>query len=145
MANANGIGELYAQMKNGVRGILSAQPYTNRIWYRIRRDHGGMRTVLIVDAEPHSENGGLGFRVHSTRLKDLLGIDFEELRTWLPQNSREEDLSGWAGSSEEEEKKRAWSGGLLPKDRGSGQVCRCTQEGDSSTTHYLTHGSSRPR
>ena len=56
MADANGIGELYAQMKNGVRGILSAQPYTNRVWYRIRRDDGGMRTVLIVDAEPHDEN-----------------------------------------------------------------------------------------
>ena len=26
----------------------------------------------------------------------------EELRTWLPPNSHEEDLSGWAGSPEEE-------------------------------------------
>ena len=52
MANANGIGELYARMKNGVRGILSAQAYTDRVWYRLRRDDGGMRTVLIVNAEP---------------------------------------------------------------------------------------------
>ena len=52
LAETSGIGELYAQMKNGVWGILSAQPYTNRVWYRIRRDDGGMRTVLIVDADP---------------------------------------------------------------------------------------------
>ena len=104
LADTSGIGELYAQLKNGVRGILSAQPYTNRVWYRIRRDDGGMRTVLIVDAEPHDENGGLRYRVHSDRLKDLLGIDFQELRTWLPPDSREEDLSGWVGSSEEERK-----------------------------------------
>ena len=102
MATANGIGELYAQMKNGVRGILSAQPYTNRVWYRLRRDDGGMRTVLIVNAELDSENGGMGFTAHAARFKGILGIDFEELRTWLPSNSREEDLSRWAGSSEEE-------------------------------------------
>ncbi len=104
MANANGIGELYAQMKSGVRGILSAQPYTNRVWYRLRRDDGAMRTVLIVDAERHDEDDGLRFRAHSDRFKDLLGIGFEELRTWLPPNSHEEDLSGWAGSSEEEKR-----------------------------------------
>ena len=102
MATANGIGELYAQMKNGVRGILSAQPYTDRVWYRLRREDGGMRTVLIVNAEPDSETGGLGFTLHATRFKGLLDIDFDELQTWLPANAREEDLSGWSGGSEEE-------------------------------------------
>ena len=102
MADANGIGDLYAHMRNGVRGLLSAQPYSNRVWYRLRLDGGSVRTVLIVDATPYDGNGGLGFRVHSTRLNDLLGIDLENLRTWLPANSREEDMSGWAGSSEEE-------------------------------------------
>ena len=102
MANANGIGELYSQMKNGVRGILSAQPYTDRVWYRLRRVDGGMRTVLIVNAESNSENGGLGFSAHATRFKGQLGIDLEDLRSWLPSNARDEDVSGWAGSSEEE-------------------------------------------
>ena len=102
MANANGIGELYSRMKEGVRGIFSAQPYTNRVWYRLRRDDGGIRTVLIVNAEPDSENGGMGFSVHAARLKGQLGIDFDELRTWLPASARERDLSGWAGSSAEE-------------------------------------------
>ena len=64
-ADANGIGDLYAQIRSGVRGILSAQPYTNRVWYRLQRGDGGVRTVLIVDAEPHDANGGLGFTVHS--------------------------------------------------------------------------------
>ena len=102
LAEANGIGDLYTQMRNGVRGILSAQPYCSRVWYRLRRDDGGVRTVLIVDAIPHDESGGLGFRVHAARLKDQLGTDFETLRTWLPSNSHEVDLSGWAGSSEDE-------------------------------------------
>ena len=102
MANAHGIGDLYYQMRSGVRGLLSAQPYTDRVWYRLRRDDGAMRTVIIVDAKPEAENGGMGFRAHAARFKGLLGIDFEELRTWLPTNSLEQDLSGWAGSSEEE-------------------------------------------
>ena len=102
LAEANGIGDLYTQMRNGVRGILSAQPYSDRVWYRLRRDGGGVRTVLIVDAIPHDESGGLGFRMHAARLKDQLGTDFETLRTWLPSNSHEVDLSGWAGSSEDE-------------------------------------------
>ena len=102
MANASGVGELYSRMKDGVRGILSAQPYTDRVWYRLRGDDGGMRTVLIVSAEPDSENGGMGFSVHAARFERLLRIDFDELRTWLPENSHERDLSGWAGSSEEE-------------------------------------------
>ena len=112
-ADANGIGDLYAQIRSGVRGILSAQPYTNRVWYRLQRGDGGVRTVLIVDAEPHDANGGLGFTVHSTRLKDLLGIDMEELRTWLPPTSDEEDLSGWAGSSDEEKRGARGLGGFF--------------------------------
>ncbi len=41
-------------------------------------------------------------RPPSPIVEELWGIDLEELRTWLPPNSPEEDLSGWAGSSEEE-------------------------------------------
>jgi hypothetical protein len=102
LADNNGLGPLYAQLRNGVRGILSAQPYFDRVWYRLRRDDGSVRTVLIVDAIPQQETSGLGFRLHATRLKDQLGTDFETLRTWLPPNADEVDLSGWAGSSEDE-------------------------------------------
>ena len=104
LADANGAGTLYTRIRNGVRGILSAQAYSNRVWYRLRRDDGSVRTVLIVDAEPHGENGGLRFRVHADRLKDQLGADIETLRAWLPPGSHEDDLSGWAGSSVEEKR-----------------------------------------
>ncbi len=104
LAYDKGIGDLYAHMRNGVRGILTAQPYSDRVWYRLPRDDGGVRTVLIVSAIPHEENGGLGFTVHAERLKGQLGTDFETLQAWLPSNSHEVDISGWAGSSEEEKR-----------------------------------------
>ena len=104
LADANGIGDLYALMRNGVRGILAAQPYLDRVWYRLRRDDGGVRTVLIVDTTHEDENSGMGFTVHATRLQEHLGIGLDELRTWLPPNAHEEDVSGWPGSSEEEKR-----------------------------------------
>ena len=70
------IGDLYAHMRNGVRGIMTAQPYSDRVWYRLPRDNGGVRTVLIVSAIPHEENGGLGFTVHADRLEGQLGNRF---------------------------------------------------------------------
>ena len=102
MADASDIGTLYRHVRNGVRGILSAQPYTNRVWYRLRRNDGSVRTVLIVNACTDKESGGLPFTVHAARLRDSLGVEIEKLRTWLPSNSKEEDLSGWPGSSEDE-------------------------------------------
>ena len=102
MADSNGVGPLYAQLRNGVRGLLSAQPYVDRVWYRLRRDDGGMRTVLIVSTSPDEKTGGLGFSLHADRLIDQLGTDFETLQTWLPSNAYEVDLRGWAGSSETE-------------------------------------------
>ena len=104
LADANGVGNLYARIRNGVRRILSAQPYSNRVWYRLRRNDGGARTVLIVHAEAHGENGGLSFSVHADRLIDELGIDFETLRAWLPPDSHEVDLSRWVGGSEKEKR-----------------------------------------
>lgn len=99
LADANGIGELYARMRSGVRGTLSASPYMNRVWYQVRLDDGGVRTVLIVNAIRDEEKDGMRFTAHADRLKDLMGIDFETLRTWLPPNSYEEDLRGWAASA----------------------------------------------
>ena len=104
LADENGIGELYAQMRVGVRGILSAYAYSDRVWYRLRREEGGVRTVLIVSAIPDEEMDGMRFTAHAHRLNDQMGIDFETLRAWLPQNSYEVDLSGWPGSSDEEKK-----------------------------------------
>ena len=102
MADASDIGTLYRHMRDGVRGILSAQPYTDRVWYRLRRNDGSVRTVLIVSARTDKESRGLQFTVHAARLRDSLGVEIEKLRTWLPPNSKGWDLSGWSGSSEDE-------------------------------------------
>ena len=71
----------------------------NRVWYQVRLDDGGVRTVLIVSAIPVEEMDGMRFTAHADRLKDQMGIEFETLRAWLPQHSKEVDLSGWAGSA----------------------------------------------
>ncbi len=104
LAQENGIGSLFSQVRNGVRGILSHEPYSDRVWYWLRRDDGSRRTILIIRAVPHEENVGLGFIVHATRFENHLGIALEELRTWLPSNCQDEDVSGWSGSSEEEKR-----------------------------------------
>lgn len=99
LADETDIGPLYTRMRSGVRGILSARPYSNRVWYQVQLDDGGMRTVLIISAIPDEEGDGMGFTAHADRFKSLLGIDFETLQTWLPPNSYEWDLKGWAGSA----------------------------------------------
>ena len=103
MADRNGVGPLFRRVQNGVSGILSPEPYVSRVWYKLRRKEGGFRTVLIVDTTPHEKSRGLVFRVHATRLNEHLGIDLEELKTWLPTTSCEtEEIRRWSGSSEDE-------------------------------------------
>ena len=128
MADETGIGDLYRQVRDGVRGILSAQPYSGVVGYcgkRAPEDGGGVRTVMFVDAYP--ENGGLGFVLHATRVQDRLGYRIgcaqgnvcrktlgkpsEEIRTaatcrlgWAPRRMRDQHALGLTGrfrSSEE--------------------------------------------
>ena len=102
VAHENGVGALFDQVRDGVRGVLSPEPYDNRVWYKLRRKQGGFRTVLIVRAIPH-EKGGLGFTVHATRLAEHVGIGLEQLKTCLPETTEEtEGVRGWSGSSEDE-------------------------------------------
>ncbi len=37
MADRNGVGPLFSQVRIGVRGVLSPEPYENRVWYKLRR------------------------------------------------------------------------------------------------------------
>ena len=104
MAAENGIGKLYDQVREGVRGVLRAYPYTDRVFYQLEREDGSLRTVLIVGATSHEEHGGLGFTIHVTRLKNQWDVDMETVKEWLPSNSRRLSLTGWAGSSEEEKR-----------------------------------------
>ena len=104
MAAENGIGELYDLVRDGVRGVLRAYPYTDRVFYQLEREDGSLRTVLIVGATSHEEHGGFGFTIHVTRMENQWGVDKERVQEWLPSNSRELKLSGWSGSSEEEKR-----------------------------------------
>ena len=102
LADEKGVGELYSRIREGVRGIMTAQPYNDRVWYRLARSDGSVRTALIVDTFPNQTTGGLGFTFHATRFEDLLGVSAPQLKSWLPNNTFDEDVKRWAGSSEGE-------------------------------------------
>lgn len=102
LADESGVGELYARIREGVRGIMTAQPYNDRVWYRLPRSDGSVRTALIVNTSPNQTTRGLGFTLHATRFQELLGVGGSQLRSWLPPNTLDEDVRKWAGSSAEE-------------------------------------------
>ena len=102
IAVSNGIGDLYRQIRDGVRSILSAQPYSESVAYCARLDEGGVRTVMFVGATADEATGKLRFTMHATRFNSILGISLEALKNCLPDNIQQRDLSGWVGSSEAE-------------------------------------------
>ncbi len=103
MAHENGIGEMFRKVRDGVQGILLARPYNKRIWYARRLDNGMQRTVLIVEAVPNEQGSGLVFTAHATRFKCYLKVDLEQLKDWLPQNSKQTySVRSWSGSSDDE-------------------------------------------
>lgn len=107
MADESGIGDLYRQVKKGVRGTLSAQPYGWTVGYRARRpaeNGGGVRTVMFIRAIP-GDGGGLSFTLHATRFRTILGIQLRELRKCLPRRTRVTDVSGWVGASKDEKRR----------------------------------------
>jgi hypothetical protein len=89
MADANGIGDLYRQMEEGVSRSLSSQPYNDSVGYASRLDGGGTRTVMYIYTFRDAEIGGLKFEINVNRLQSYLGIDLEELRRLLPETNRE--------------------------------------------------------
>ena len=106
LADDNGIGELYRQVRDGVRGVLSAHALTpTDIGYATPIDGGGRRTVLIISAAPSEEDGRLRFTVHATRFNSHLGVQLEELLAYLPGDTRDENVKGWVGSSPDEREK----------------------------------------
>ena len=103
VAKESGIGPLYSRMREGVRGILSAQSYSREyVAYTAKKSDGGAQTVLLIWAKPHEEGGGLPFVAHATRFHHLLGVGPEELMDWMPENTQESEVRNWVGSSEEE-------------------------------------------
>ena len=103
IADQNGIGELYRLIREGVRGIFFARGYRETVAYVRRLKEGGERTLILVKAVPGDDADGVEFAVHATRFQEHMGVEIDELRDWLPDNTAEDqDVRTWAGSSAEE-------------------------------------------
>ena len=102
LADEKGIGEVYRRLRDGVRGIFIAQAYKETVGYVRRLDNGGVRTLMLVDAVPGDEARGVKFVVHATRFERYMDVGMDDLRSWLPENTKECYVRGWSGSSPEE-------------------------------------------
>ena len=124
MADESGVGALYRQVKSGVKGIFSAQPYGRTVGYRAKRpveSGGGVRTVMFIRAHP-GDGGGLSFTLHATRFRTILGIEPGVLRNSLPSDTRDTDVSSWVGVSKDE--RRHAGGGLEGEFRSFEEVTK---------------------
>ena len=102
LADEKGIGEIYRRLRDGVRGIFFAQGYTETAAYVRRLESGGVRTLMLVDAVPGDDAGGVKFVAHATRFERYMDVPMDDLRSWLPCNTVECDVRRWSGSSQEE-------------------------------------------
>ena len=118
VANESGIGPLYSRIREGVRGILSAQSYSrDYVAYTAKKSDGGAQTVLLIWVKPHEISGGLPFVAHATRFHHLLGVGHEDLMDWLPENTEESEVRNWVGSSQEERQDaRGFEGSFQSED-----------------------------
>lgn len=120
LAEETGIGEVYRRLRDGVRGIFTAQPYQQTVGYVRRLEGGGMRTLMLVEAVP-SDDGGMRFTAHGTRFEQYMGIRLDDLRNLLPDNTVDCDVRRWNGSSPEEKESALALEGLF---RSSEEVDR---------------------
>ncbi len=115
MADENGIGEMFRLMREGVRDILIARPYLQRVWYGVRLPNGGQRLLLIVYSVSYQDKPGMSFTVHASRFKEHLKVSMDQLKEWLPENTQEDDVTGWSGSDSEERKNAQGLAGSFEK------------------------------
>jgi len=102
LADENGIGEVYRWLRDGVRGIFSAQAYSQTVGYVRRLENGGVRTLMLVDAVSGDDDRGMRFVAHGTRFEQHMGIGMADLRALLPGNTVDCNVRGWNASSPEE-------------------------------------------
>lgn len=112
-ADENGIGDIYRRLRDGVRGIFTANGYSQTVGYIRRLDGGGVRTLLLVRVAPGDDAGGMSFTAHATRFERIMNVGMEELRASLPENAIQCDVSGWSGSSPEEKESALGFEGLF--------------------------------
>ena len=102
LADENGVGEVYRRLRDGVRGIFTANGYSRTVGYVRRLDDGGVRTLMLVEAVPGDDAGGMKFTAHATRFERYMEVGMEGLRDLLPDNTVDCDVRRWNGSSPEE-------------------------------------------
>ena len=119
MADEQGIGELYGRLRKGVRGIFFARGYRDTVAYVRRLGGGRERTLILVKAIADDASDGVEFTVHATRFQKHMGVEIDELRGWLPENTEEhQDVRTWAGSSAEERKSATGFQGYFRSEDG---------------------------
>lgn len=87
LTDENGIGEIYRCLREGVRGMFFAQAYKETVAYVRRLEGGRLRTVLLVEAVPGDDAGGVKFLAHATRFEQHKNVPIHDLRSWLPDNT----------------------------------------------------------
>ena len=102
LADEKGVGEVYRRLRDGVRCIFTANGYSRTVGYVRRLDDGGVRTLMLVEAVPGDDAGGMKFVAHATRFERYMGVGMEGLRDLLPDNTVDCDVRRWNGSSPEE-------------------------------------------
>ena len=102
LADEKGCGEVYRRLRDGVRGIFTANGYSRTVGYVRRLDDGGVRTLMLVEAVPGDDAGGMKFVAHATRFERYMGVGIEGLRELLPDNTVDCDVGRWNGSFPEE-------------------------------------------
>ena len=113
LADEKGIGEVYRRLRDGVRGIFTANGYSRTVGYVRRLDDGGVRTLMLVEAAPDDDTGGMKFTAHATRFERKMGVSMEGLRDLLPDNTVDCDVRRWSGSSPEERESATGLEGLF--------------------------------
>ena len=113
LADEKGIGEVYRRLRDGVRGIFTANGYSRTVGYVRRLDDGGVRTLMLVEAVPGDDDGGMKFTAHATRFERYMGVGMEGLRDLLPDNTVDCDVRRWSGSSPEERESATGLEGLF--------------------------------
>lgn len=102
LADEKGIGEIYRRLRDGVRGIFSARGYRKTVAYVRRLENGRERTMVLVEAVPGDDAGGVRFVAHASRFEQYMDVQMDDLQSWLPDSTEECDVKGWTGSSAEE-------------------------------------------
>ena len=77
---------------------------------------GGSTTgsfAACVDGHTAKRPCGVKFVAHATRFERYMNVPMDDLRSWLPDNTKDSDVRRWSGSSPEERESAQGLGGLF--------------------------------